>query len=188
MKFFVSGSAIILLIVLSFFEVGVSSCTKDHNIYDTVTVIKKDTVNVIQKDTVTVKDTVTIKDTMLTAEILAANSWKIQEIRGTIDNDIQYYLRGGLANTESFDNEYITFNTDGTGTYIDNVAHSTAITWVFDNAENKKMTLRFYNTPATFDIVWDNIRYKNKNLNYDEYYTDGNTGLNAHKQTIRMPK
>ena len=40
------------------------------------------------------------------------------------------------------------------------------------------------NTPATYAVTWDNIRYKNGNLNHDQYVT----GQHSHTQQIRIPK
>ncbi len=177
--------------VLSFFEVGVSSCTKDHNIYDTVTVIKKDTVTVIRKDTVTVKDTVTIKDTMLTAEILTANQWIIQKFIGVYGGDSIFYLRGGINNTNNYDDEYLSFNSDGTGYSQDPAGYGHLIgEWHFTNDEHTQLTFKYYvtNSPIYHLITWDNIRYKNKGLMYDEYYHDNYVDKNAHEQVIRVPK
>ncbi|MDF2188784.1 hypothetical protein [Paraflavitalea sp. CAU 1676] len=112
----------------------------------------------------------------------------MQELRGVLGNSIRYYSRGGNSNTESFDNEYITFNKDNTGTYVQNNGIQRSITWSFSNEAHTKLTLTLYNTPATFTVTWDNIRYKNKSLYYDDYYTDGNLYLNEHSQQIRTPR
>lgn len=185
MKILISGSTILLLFFLATFEGGLSSCTKDKTIYDTVTVIKKDTVTIT--DTVIHTDTLVIKDTAITMELLTAHPWKMQEMYAVTGGAIRIYVRGGTSNTESFDNEYIVFNTNGTGTYVENGGRHDAITWAFGNAENTKILWTFYNTPATFDMTWDNVRFKNNSLYYDNYYTDGNTGLNSHSQEIRTP-
>ncbi|MCW3119126.1 MAG: hypothetical protein JWM28_3208 [Chitinophagaceae bacterium] len=173
MKILLSGSTILLLIFLASLEGGLSSCTKDKTIYDTVTVIQR--------------DTIIIKDTALTAEILTAHPWKMQEMYAVTGGLIRYYLKGASGNTESFDNEYIVFNMDKSGTYVENGGRHDAITWDFANAEKTKIYWTLHNTPATFVITWDNIRYKNSSLFYDEYYTDGNTGENSHAQEIRVP-
>jgi len=182
MKFLLSGSAFFFLIFLTTLEGGLSSCTKDKTIFDTVTVIKHDTTTVIQKDTII------IQDTAITTELLTSHPWKMQEIYAVTGGAIRYYLRGGTNNTESFDNEYIIFNTDKTGTYVENGGRHDAITWDFANPEKTKVLWTLYNTPATFDINWDNLRFKNNRLYYDEYYTDGNTGLNSHSQEVRVPQ
>ncbi|MEJ0106282.1 MAG: hypothetical protein WDO19_28655 [Bacteroidota bacterium] len=177
MKGFLSGSVIILLVVLSFFQAGFTSCTKDTTIYDTVTVNRT--------------DTIILKDTVLTADILTAHPWKIQEIRGVVDNGwIMYYLRGGTTNTESFDNEYIVFNADQTGYEIDNIAINHPIThWEFSNAEHSKVIFTYTNVPNTTSTInWENIHYKNKSIYCDEYYTNNNTGDSFHGQKILIAK
>jgi hypothetical protein len=125
---------------------------------------------------------------MLTAAILTSHSWKILEERGVHGGDTLYYLRGGLHNTQSFDNEYITFNLNNSGILTINDGTQFNFTWAFANADKSKLTWTVLNTPATYTITWDNIRYKNGNLNLDQYFTDGNTGQNSHSQQIRMPK
>jgi len=180
MKAFLGLSAFSITIFLFTLQTGVTSCTKETISHDTVTVIKK--------DTLIKKDTVIIKDTALTIEILTANSWKMQEMRGVLGSTNRYYLKGGTSNTESFDNEYITFNQNNTGTYVQNDGTQRSITWSITNGTYAKIVWTLYNTPATFSITWDNIRYKNKSLYYDDYYTDGNLNLNEHSQQIRIPK
>jgi hypothetical protein len=124
----------------------------------------------------------------VTIDILTANPWKIKEDRGVVGGSLMYYSRGGSNNVESFDKEYIVFNADKTGTHYYNDGGKTNFTWKFANNEQTKIIWSVRNTPASFDLVWDNIRYKNNNLYLDQYYTDGNTGNHSHSQQIRMPK
>jgi hypothetical protein len=124
----------------------------------------------------------------VTLEIITANPWKIKEDRGVVGGSLMYYSRGGSNNVESFDKEYIIFNADKTGTHYYNDGGKTKFTWKFANNEQTKIIWSVRNTPASFDLVWDNIRYKNNNLYFDQYYTDGNTGNHSHSQQIRMPK
>jgi len=164
-KLLISGTLILILFVSS-----LTSC-------------KKDTVYQTNTDTVYVST-----DVAITPALIAANKWMIEETRGVSGSSLVYYLRGGGTNTESFDNEYIKFNTDFSATYHDNFGTDRAITWSFANADNTKMLLNFTNTPASFTVTWDNIHSKNGKIYLDEYFTDGNTGANTHKQAIRVPK
>jgi len=164
---------------LLLFQNGISSCTKDP-IHVTDTVIKKDTIIKI--------DTIVKKDTVLTTQILTSHPWKVLEERGVHGGAIIYYYRGGTNNTQSFDNEFVTFNANNTGVLTINSGNTYNFTWSFANPENTKLTWTLLNTPATYTITWENIRYKNGNLNHDQYFTDGNTGQNSHTQQIRMPK
>jgi hypothetical protein len=163
-------SKLLLLAPFAFlllFQNGVTSCTKDP---------------------IHLTDTIVKKDTMLTTQILTSHPWKVFEERGVHGGAIIYYLRGGTNNTQSFDNENVAFNSNNTGVLTINNGTQYNFTWSFGNADNTKLTWTLLNTPATYTITWENIRYKNGNLNHDQYFTDGNTGENSHTQQIRMPK
>lgn len=162
-----------LVSFLLLMQMGVTSCTKDKTIYQTDTVIKK--------------DTIIIKDTAISLQLLTANSWKMQEILGVQGNNQIYYKRGGTANTESFDADYIKFNADKTGVYVDGHSASHQITWDFSNSSNTKVTFTVSN-PAPLNsqtVVYDNLRYKNGALLFDQYWTYNN--VNSHAQAIRLP-
>ena len=184
MKLFFGVSAFIVLGAFLLFQGSVSSCTKEKLVID------KDTVTVTVSDTITVtiRDTTILPDYPITSQLITANSWKVYEERGVAGGAIVYYLRGGSSNTQNLDNEYITFNANGTGTWVHNSGATVNISWVFANAQNTKLVWTAMNTPATFNITWDNIRYKNNMLYFDQYYTDGNLGFNSHSQQIRMPR
>jgi hypothetical protein len=188
MKMFLSSSTLVLLIVIFSLEGGLSSCTKDRTIYDTVTVNHTDTLTV--KDTVIVKDTVVIKDTLLNDSILTSHSWKLLEVRGVVEGTVIYYLRGGVSNTESFDNEYITFNTSNAGVLSDNAGAAHDITnWTLSTTDHTKLVYTAHND-ATIQTTytWDNIRYKDGKIYYDHYFHDNLSGYDVHSQEIRIPK
>jgi hypothetical protein len=127
-------------------------------------------------------------DIPVTAGSITANRWTIQEARGVFGSKIFYYLRGGAENTQSFDDEYYKFNSDGTGSYHDNAGTNRSITWNFIKSDNSGLHIYFTNTPASFTVTWENIRIKGEKIYYDEYFTDGNILLNAHGQFIRIVK
>jgi len=135
---------------------------------------------------VTQHDTIVAKDTALTIQLLTANPWRMQEIRGVSNNVPFYYLRGGTSNTQSFDNDVITFRSDKTGTYTDNNGNSFAFTWDFTSSDNTKIayTIPNSNLAPNLVVTWENIRYKNSSLQYDEYYTAGTK--NAHSHAVRI--
>jgi hypothetical protein len=170
------GLSSLLMFLLFMLQTGVSSCSKDQTIYKTDTVV------------VTKRDTVIIKDTAITLQLLTANSWKMQEIRGVQGNNLLYYKRGGTGNTESFDAEYITFNANKTGLYLDGAGYSHQLTWDFSNSENTKITFTMENPAplASHTVVYDNLRYKNGALFFDQYWTFNN--VHSHAQVIRTPR
>ncbi len=184
MKFLLSGSGLLLFILFSVTQGGLTSCTKDGTIYDTVTVIKK--------DTVIIKDTVYIKDTAMSAEILTANQWKPMEKRANYGDFALYYLRGntGVSN-QNYDNEYFVFYPNGTGFSNDANNYSHEIKeWKFLNAEKTKLGFKYYitNSSVYHDMIWENIRYKNKNIMHDEYFHDNYVNKNYHGQAVYSPK
>ena len=124
----------------------------------------------------------------ITISTITANKWMIEETKSVLGGNIVYYLRGGSSNTINFDDEHYKFNVDFTGSHQEDNTIQRPITWSFLNAENTKLIIHFTNTPANFDVIWENIRTKNSKLYYDEYFTDGNTGKNSHGQFIRIFK
>jgi hypothetical protein len=128
-----------------------------------------------------------IKDTAITLQLLTGNSWKIQELRGVLGNTNVYYLRGGSSNTQNMDNDYITFKADKTGTYVDAASGTHAITWDFSNSANTQITFVIQNpSSASETVVYDNLRYKNGALLFDQYWTYNS--VYSHAQVIRIPK
>ena len=167
------GASSFLTFLLLMLQAGVTSCSKEPVLFDTVTVTKRDTVY--------------IKDTAVSLQLLTANAWKLQEIRGVQGNTIIYYNRGGTGNTENFDREYIQFRANNTGTYIDGDGASHGMTWSYSNAEETKITLVIQNPAPTpsHTMVYDNLRYKNGALLFDQYWSYNN--VNFHAQVVRTP-
>jgi len=101
-------------------------------------------------------------------------------------NTILYYVRGGSTNTDDFDNEYITFNANGTGTYVDPNGGTSTLTWNFTDSTYTSIVylVQFPSLPTT--ITWNNLVYKNKSISYDEYFSE--SGVNAENETIRIVK
>jgi hypothetical protein len=175
MKTFIKLASLLPIFLVFVFQTGLTSCKKDPLNSDTVTIIKHDTV------------TLTQPDTLLTTAILASHPWRVYEQRGVRGNTYFYYLRGGSGNTESLDNASLKFNSDQTGIHTSNTGGTLNFTWTFTNTEHTKLTYTLLNTPTTFTITWNNVKYKNGNLYIEEYYQDANTGLWAHYNIINMP-
>ena len=164
----------VFTLFLAVLQVGNTSCNKD---VDPITIT--DTVTVIQKDTVA------IKDTLITPAILTANPWKIEYARAIYGSGYIFYTRGETTNTQDFDNEYITFNTNGTGIYHDNAGGETTLTWRFTDSSYTKLTWT-WNMPQPVVVTWENIVYKDAAVHYTEYYTQ--FGNNVLGSVIRIPK
>lgn len=163
--------ALIAFSLLVSFVFGVA-CTKDDD-NDTPA---RDTVNVCS-------------DTALNATILTSKRWMFNETRGIVGSNWLYYKRGATSgNTQSFDNEYLTFNSNGTGVLTEHLGNTHNFNWAFTAADNSKMSITMLNTPATFTLIWEQVRYKNGSFYYNEYYVDGNLGVKVHTSVQRMPK
>ena len=171
-------SPILAFAFLSSFQFGITSCTKKETIIDTVTEIRVDTVILV--------DTLKEQDTALTAAILTANPWKPLEMRGLVSNTYVYYLRNGSNNTQSFDNEYMTFNANNTGIYHDNAGGETTFTWSFMDASNKTLVWIWNNPVEQITLTWENISYDDGAIRYTEY--SNQFGANTLVAAVRIPK
>ena len=127
---------------------------------------------------------------MVTEAIVISNSWKLLEIRGVDEGTVLYYLRGGSSNTTSYDNEYYVFNANHTGFEIDNAGVNHDIPqWSLTNPDNPKLTMTYnIDGVTTMMITWDNLRFKDNSLYYDEYYSNPVVGNDFHGQAIRIAK
>lgn len=74
-------------------------------------------------------------------ELLTQHVWKMEEITQVENNTQIFYKRGGNTNTNNFDNDKITFLTNGTGTYSPTPAQTLNLTWQFTNSEKTKMNI-----------------------------------------------
>jgi hypothetical protein len=166
--------ALCILVFLLSFQTTFTSCKKETTVHDTVTVVKT--------------DTLIIKDTAISLGLITANSWKLIYLQGVVGNTIYLYERGGSNNIINFDNEYLAFNQNKTGIYFDANGATHQLTWDFMNTQNTTLTFTVTNpspTPSQV-VIWDNVRYKNGALLYDEYWSL--SGTNSHSQGIRISK
>ncbi len=166
------------LLFLTIFQSALVSCTKTNTVTNTVTVT--DTVTKIEKDTLV------IKDTLITSAILTANSWRILEAKALVGSNYLDYVRGGSGNTLAVDNEYITFNSNGSGTYVDNSGASSTFTWNFTDATNSTIIWNLNNAVPATKVTWENLVYKNASISYTEFYTYA--GSNELAYVTRIPK
>ena len=118
-------------------------------------------------------------------QILTSTPWKIAEITAAIGNLTYYYNRGGSANTVNFDNEYIVFRIDNTGTYAEDVGSRAEFTWSFSNTAKTKITLTGQLLPSS-TIYWEDVVLTDTSLKYNERYTVLNVFSSATVE--RIPK
>ncbi len=106
-----------------------------------------------------------------TLAVLTAKQYHMEEIRILQDDVFYYYKRGNAGNTASFDQEYIKFNADKTGSYFYN-GTTNSLTWDFVGGAKTKITYTL-NRTTPIVINWENISYSGAYLSYAEHYTNG---------------
>lgn len=127
------------------------------------------------------------QDTVLTAAILTANPWKLQELKALLSpGNFVVYSRGASGNTQSFDNEYMTFNANNTGTYTDNAGVQSSFTWNFTDVANTKLVWVWNNPGGVVTITWEDIVYDDGAFRYTQSYTQ--SGVKAFAFGIRLPR
>jgi len=111
------------------------------------------------------------KDSVLTADTL-----KLEEIRFLQSNIQYYYKRGASGNTANFDSEFIKFNANNTGVYVDGGINYT-LTWNWiDQAKTKLQYIVSYSPALT--VTWEQLQFTNNSLAYAEYYNrSGNQSM-----------
>lgn len=119
-------------------------------------------------------------------EILTGSIWQVEELRYLKNNLQYYYKRGSLDSNIDYDNEYIKFNKDKTGTLYGKLPPA-PVTWAFANAD--KTAIRFkvqFQGVAPVYVTWENVIYDESLIRYTEYYIqDGIETLGA---GIRTPR
>ncbi len=86
-------------------------------------------------------------------QLLFKSKWQVDETFRDIDGANPHYKRGGENTTGvNFDVLEITFNTDGTGIYKDEVSVSHPTTWQFTSSDNRNLRLNIGPPyPISFD-------------------------------------
>lgn len=154
----------------------------------TITLISFTTVSCTKEKTIIVKT-----DTLVNDSLLSSVSWEIAEAIGVMANMSLRYQRGGNSNNWNVAGDYYVFNKDNTGYMYDGAStRHEILSWhLVKTGERVKLVMVYQNDPALFYttlITWDNLIYKNGNLQYSDYYRDAITGANYHGQAIRAPK
>lgn len=119
-----------------------------------------------------------------TLAVLTSNTYYMEETLILNNNQFYYYKRGGNQNTASFDNEFIKFNTNKTGSYSYNNEVNT-LTWDFINGNKTKIRYTL-NRSTPIEITWENINYNKDSLTYSEHYTVNN--LKSMSTVLRTAK
>jgi len=176
--FSLSLTILTIVIFLFGFQTTFVSCTKTST---------SDTVTITRIDTLIKTDTLSTPDTAITIPLITSAPWKLLYIRGVTDDTIVYYTRGGQYNV-NFDAQLVAFNANMTGTFIDASSGTHTITWNWSNSSNTQITWVASN-PSPFPsqtVVWDNLRYRNDSLLFDQYWTF--EGINSQSECVAIPQ
>lgn len=125
--------------------------------------------------------------------LIAKNVWQIQHIY-TVQNNVEFiYERGGQNNTFNYDNDYLSFEKNGTGTY-EAGNDQYVIAWQWDNTSKTELTFTIHDyangQPAQgIDLIvkLENIYLSETSFRYAEIYTNQN-GTNTVGSVYRQPK
>ncbi len=89
--------------------------------------------------------------------LLVKPKWQVDEVLRNINGTNSHYKRGGVNDTGvNYDLIELTFNTDGTGTYQDEVGVTHPITWQFTTSDNRNLHLNIgppYATSFDWNLV-----------------------------------
>ena len=117
--------------------------------------------------------------------LIAKNVWQIQQIY-TVQNNVEFfYERGGQNNTFNYDNDYLSFEKNGTGTY-EAGSDQYNINWQWDNTDKTELSFTIHDyangQPAQgIDLVvkLENVYLSETSFRYAEIYTNENGGCSV---------
>lgn len=92
----------------------------------------------------------------------------MEEITILTGDQFYYYKKGASGNTANFDQDYVKFNIDKTGTYT-YYGQTSTLTWDFVEGRKNKVKYRL-NRAVPVDITWDNISFSGDSIRYSEQY------------------
>jgi hypothetical protein len=117
---------------------------------------KNTTTTISKTDTVIVTDTVT--GTSLTkTQILASHTWEVEEAYNDISGTVYYYQRDSATSAINLSGIRYTFNTNGTGTYVDGSGNTYNTTWQFTTSDDANMQINFIGLSSNPTDNWTMI-------------------------------
>lgn len=108
---------------------------------------------------VTIHDTIRTHDTIYIQpptrlQILTAKVWQLDELNKNISGINSRYIRNGTNTTgTSYNLTRFKFETDGTGSYIDETGVSHTLNWTFAGTDQKSIILNI-GAPSAGSFVW----------------------------------
>ena len=126
--------------------------------------------------------------------LLVSNAWQMQQIT-FVQNDgtVLFYERGGQNNTWNYDNDYLKFEKNGTGSYNAGTQQF-ELTWQFDNSDKTELSYTIHNYAnggpqqgSNLDIKLENVYLSESSFRYAELYSNEN-GTQTISSVSREPK
>lgn len=136
------------------------SCQKENTF---PTKVVQDTVKIIIHDTIRIHDTIpAVPYTRL--QLLTKKVWETDQVERSILGINSEYKRNGVNTTGvNYDHIRIKFNADGTGTYTDENAIASSLSWTFSSADERNAILTV-GSPNSAVFNWNLIELKDNYL------------------------
>ncbi len=151
-KLILIAQGIVLAALLFFAMAGTSSCTKEvTTIHDTTTI--------------TITDTV-VPAVLTNTQILIKHTWEVQEVYQIVGgSDTTHFIRGG-ENTTGYNQALLrlTFNADGTGTYIGDDGANYTLVWQFTTTDEKNMRLIVTKAGVSTTYIWSFVHISEQEI------------------------
>lgn len=95
--------------------------------------------------------------TLTKDQILVQKAWQVDEVWRNISGTNSHYVRGGVNTTGvNYGSIRFIFNSDGTGTYIDEVGTSHTVSWVFSTPDKYNMQVTI-GPPSAQTFTWNMV-------------------------------
>jgi len=106
-------------------------------------------------------------------EILVQKDWQIDELWKNDGGVNTHFVRGGVNTTgTSYENMRFHFNTEGTGSYTDEVSTIHTLDWSYNTSDERNMTLNI-GPPFANVFIWNMIELKNNFMHNTSPYGGG---------------
>ena len=118
---------------------------------------------------------------VITDSLMDGKKWQIEHIYWVDEGVLYQYNRGASNNDNNFDDNYVIFSRDFTGSYITN-ATTFNTSWSWNDATKTGLTYIIHNfaeggivSPnSNFTISWQNVSLTDSTFRYTEMYTHNN--------------
>src|SRR5688572_837335 len=92
--------------------------------------------------------------TLTKDQILTAKTWKVDKLHHVISGQYSSYTNGGANTTGiNYSNLRFTFNSNGTGAYVDKAGVSSNFTWQFASTDKRTLQITESGRTDTWDML-----------------------------------